>query len=83
MMTLFKLALRDLRGGWRGFRLFVACLALGVAAITAVGTVSASLINGLAAQGQAILGGDIEVRISHREMTEKEARWFNEQAVRH
>lgn len=82
MKRLLRLALQDLRGGWRGFRLFVACLALGVAAITAVGTVSANLMQGLAAQGQAILGGDIEVRVSHREMTPAEAEWFDERSIK-
>ncbi len=81
MRRLLRLAFQDLRGGWRGFRLFVACLALGVAAITAVGTVSASLMQGLASQGQAILGGDIEVRVSHREMKPEEAKWFNDRAA--
>ncbi|MFX8493130.1 hypothetical protein ABTL97_19685, partial [Acinetobacter baumannii] len=31
---------RELRGRLRGFRIFVACIALGVAAIAAVGSVS-------------------------------------------
>ena len=29
----FKLALREMRTGLKGFRIFIACLALGVAAI--------------------------------------------------
>ena len=36
-------ARRELRGGLRGFRVFLACLALGVAAIAAVGTVRAAI----------------------------------------
>ena len=32
-MLALRLALRELRGGLRGFRIFLACLALGVAAI--------------------------------------------------
>ena len=32
-----KIARRELRGGLRGFRIFLACLILGVAAIAAVG----------------------------------------------
>ena len=38
-----RFALREMRGGLRGFRIFLACLALGVAAIAAVGTVRASI----------------------------------------
>ena len=43
-----RFATRELRGGLQGFRLFLACLALGVAAIAAVGTVRASIEAGLA-----------------------------------
>lgn len=53
------LAFRDLRGGLRGFVVFIAAIALGVAAIGAVGSVAASLADGVAAAGQAILGGDV------------------------
>ena len=41
------------------FRDFLACIALGVAAITGVGSVSLSLKDGLAREGRAILGGDL------------------------
>ena len=35
-----RLALRELRGGLSGFYVFIACIALGVAAIAAVGSFS-------------------------------------------
>ena len=41
----FRFARRDLRGGVAGLRIVLACLALGVAAITAVGTLRAG-VNG-------------------------------------
>ncbi|HEX7776580.1 MAG TPA: FtsX-like permease family protein, partial [Parvibaculum sp.] len=63
----FRLARRELRGGIRGFRIFIACLALGVAAIAGVGSVSMALTRGLAERGQEILGGDVDVRLIHRE----------------
>ena len=53
-----RFAARELRGGLQGFRIFLACLALGVAAIAAVGTVRASIEAGLAREGAALLGGD-------------------------
>lgn len=56
--TILRLAARDLRGGLRGYWIFLACIALGVAAIAAVGTVAGGLQAGLAQQGGAILGGD-------------------------
>ena len=38
-----RFALRELRGGLHGFRIFVACIALGVTAIAGVGSFSRSL----------------------------------------
>lgn len=62
-----RLARRELRGGVRGFRIFIACLALGVAAIAGVGSVSTALTRGLSERGQEILGGDVDVRLLHRQ----------------
>ena len=62
----WRLARRELRGGIRGFRVFVVCLALGVAAITAVGWTSSSIVGGLAHDARKLLGGDIELRLVHR-----------------
>ena len=45
----------------RGLRIVLACLALGVAAIAAVGSLRAAIERGLAADGRRILGGDLEV----------------------
>lgn len=71
-----RLARRELRGGLRGFRIFFACLALGVAAIAGVGSVSTALTQGLAERGQDILGGDIDVRLLHREANAAELAAF-------
>ena len=54
-----RIALRDLRGGFGGFNIFLACIALGVAAIVGVGSVSHGLSDGLAREGRRILGGDL------------------------
>ncbi|MFZ3033846.1 MAG: FtsX-like permease family protein, partial [Parvibaculum sp.] len=72
-----RLARRELRGGLRGFRIFLACLALGVAAIAGVGSVSTALTRGLAERGQDILGGDIDVRLLHREASAAELAAFS------
>jgi len=63
------IARRELRGGLAGFRIFLACLVLGVAAIAGVGSVSEAMIEGLRADGRMLLGGDLEVRLYHRPMT--------------
>jgi len=59
-------ARRELRGRRQGFRVFLACLALGVAAIAAVGTVRAGITAGLEDQGAALLGGDAEATLTYR-----------------
>ncbi len=62
----FRIAARELRAGTRGFRLFIACLVLGVAAIAGIGSISAAAIAGIAQNARALLGGDLEVRLTHR-----------------
>src|SRR5499426_2041546 len=72
-------ALRDLRGGLRGFYVFIACIALGVMAIAGVGSVAASLADGLAREGRVILGGDLSFILSHREAAAAERAFFDGQ----
>jgi putative ABC transport system permease protein len=76
-----KFARRELRGGLRGFRLFLACLALGVAAIAAVGSVRSGIEAGLAREGAALLGGDAELELTYRFASEDELAWMNAQAT--
>lgn len=73
----FRFAMRELRGGLRGFRVFLACLALGVAAIAAVGTVRAGIEAGLEKEGAALLGGDAEVEFTYRFAREDEFAWLD------
>jgi putative ABC transport system permease protein len=63
----FRYALRELRGGLRGFYVFIACIALGVLAIAGVGSVAASLSDGLAREGRTLLGGDVSFVLFQRE----------------
>lgn len=74
-------ARRELRGGLRGFRLFLACLALGVAAIAAVGSVRAAIETGLAREGSALLGGDAELELTYRFANEDELAWMRQNAT--
>ena len=76
-----RFARRELRGGLRGFRIFLACLALGVAAIAAVGSVRASIQTGLEREGAALLGGDAEMEFTYRFATEAERTWMEAQAL--
>ncbi len=67
-----RLAWRDLRGGLRGFGVFIACLALGVMAIAAVASASRGLTEGLSREGRRILGGDAAFSLIHREASPQE-----------
>ncbi len=71
-MTAVRIALRDLRHGYRGFWIFFSCLALGVAAITIVTVLSSSLVKGIERDGRLILGGDIAVQQQFRGLTEEQ-----------
>ncbi|RZN24304.1 ABC transporter permease [Bradyrhizobium sp. Leo121] len=62
-----RYALRELRGGLRGFYVFIACIALGVMAIAGVGSVAASLSEGLTREGRTLLGGDVSFSLMQRE----------------
>jgi putative ABC transport system permease protein len=61
MILALTIARRELRGGVRGLWIVLLCLALGVGVIAAVGTLRAAVDAGLAADGRALLGGDLEV----------------------
>jgi putative ABC transport system permease protein len=62
-----RFAFREMRGGLHGFYVFIACIALGAMAIAGVGSLAASLADGLARQGQVILGGDLSFNLIQRE----------------
>lgn len=65
-MLAWRFALRELRSGVKGFRIFLACLALGVAAIAAAGSTAEAFRHGLAGQAREILGGDLAVTVEQR-----------------
>lgn len=80
LATAARFARREMRGGLRGFRLFLACLALGVAAIAAVGSVREAIQAGLDREGAALLGGDAEVDFTYRFATAEERAWMADRA---
>jgi len=63
-----RLAWRELRGGLSGFRVFLACLALGVGAIAGVGAFRAALVSGIQDNARALLGGEVELRVVGRDL---------------
>ena len=67
-----KFAWREARGGLGALRLLFVCLLLGVLAMEGVGSLASAIERGLADQGQVILGGDVEVRLTQRGPTPEE-----------
>ena len=71
-----RFAARELRSGVKGFRIFLACLALGVAAIAAASSTAEAFRQGLASQAREILGGDLSISIQQRDFTPTERAAF-------
>jgi putative ABC transport system permease protein len=67
-----RFSLREMRGGLSGFFIFLACIALGVAAIGGVNSVARAISSGIADQGQTLLGGDLRFKLTQREATAAE-----------
>jgi putative ABC transport system permease protein len=74
-----RLARREMRLRLRGFRIFFACLVLGVTAIAGVESLSAAFLTGLAEQGRNLLGGDVVVHLVHREASAGEHDYMRRQ----
>lgn len=66
----WKLARRELRSGFAGFIVFLACLTLGVAAIAAVGVINAGVLEGLEKDSASLLGGDLKIQSTNQPMDE-------------
>ena len=84
--NMFSLALtyarREMRGGLKGFRIFLACLAMGVAAIAGVGSVSTAIVEGLHQDARVLLGADVDLRLTHIRATQEEYAWLKDNAAR-
>ena len=71
-----RLARRELRGGIRGLRVFLACLVLGVTAIAAIGSLAASVTAGIKGDARELLGGDAEARLAYRPADDAERKFL-------
>jgi len=80
MNATYRIAWRELRGGLSGFRIFLLCLALGVAGIAAIGSVRMAIQNGLTAEANAILGGDASLEFTYRFADAAEQAWMAAEA---
>src|SRR5712692_6131894 len=71
-----RLARRELRGGIAGFRVFLACLVLGVGAVAAVGSLGAAVEAGIRGDARTLLGGDVSAGLAYRAASEDERRFL-------
>ncbi|MBM3516675.1 MAG: FtsX-like permease family protein [Alphaproteobacteria bacterium] len=67
-----RLARRELRGGVRGFRLFMACLTLGVMTIAGIGAITEAVQTGLRQDSRLLLGADVELELTQRSASAEE-----------
>jgi putative ABC transport system permease protein len=68
--------LREQRNGLKGFYVFIACVALGVAVITGVGALADALRTSFERQGEALLGGDVTLARPHKAAEGPERDWL-------
>lgn len=66
------IAVRELRSGVGGLSVFVFCIALGVAAVAAIGSLAAAFDEALARQGRLLIGGDLSFELVHRQASPEE-----------
>src|SRR5258708_33705955 len=74
----FRFARRELRSGLSGFRIFLAALTLGVAAIAGVGSLGEAFLTGLSEQGRTLLGGDIRLQRLYQPANETERKFLTD-----
>ncbi|MEO5598098.1 MAG: FtsX-like permease family protein, partial [Novosphingobium sp.] len=72
----WRIARRDLSARFKGLRLLLVCLFLGVGALAAIGTLTGAIEYELASRGRVILGGDIQLSVWQREATADELAAF-------
>ncbi|MBS0480800.1 MAG: FtsX-like permease family protein [Proteobacteria bacterium] len=74
----WTIARRDLSARFRGLRLLLVCLFLGVGALAAIGTLTGAIERELKDRGQHILGGDLQVEVWQRTPSPAERDAFTE-----
>ncbi|MEM7004919.1 MAG: FtsX-like permease family protein, partial [Pseudomonadota bacterium] len=77
MKLAFRIAARELAGGISGFRIYLACIALGVFAIAAAGSVTEGFSRGLDAESKILLGGDAVFTAAQRRANPDELDWMS------
>ena len=71
-----NIAVAELKSGIKGFKLFLICLAIGVAAIAAAGSMAQAFRSGLDAEQRRILGGDFVLSLRQRTPSTQQMKFF-------
>jgi putative ABC transport system permease protein len=74
----WRIARRDLHARFRGLRLLLVCLFLGVGALAAIGSLTGAIRGEIADRGREILGGDIQAEVWQRAANDDELAAFAE-----
>ena len=72
-LFIFKMAWRETRGAWRHFLYFFACIAIGVGSLVGVSLFSANVDRAVTKEARGLLGGDLEIRLTHPLSSEGQA----------
>ena len=72
LRLLMRLLLREAPASISGFGILIACIAIGVASIVAVASLSRALNEGIGREGRVILGGDAAFSLVQRAATAQE-----------
>ena len=78
----WQIARREIRNGISGFRILIACLVLGVATITIIGSIKSGIEKGLIQEGALLLGGDAEAEFTYRFANLAELNWLESKATK-
>ncbi len=60
------MAWREIRGSWRQFVFFLACLAVGVGAVVGIELFATNVESLILRDARSLLGGDLEIRAAHQ-----------------
>ncbi|MCY4613887.1 MAG: hypothetical protein OXB94_09735, partial [Nitrospira sp.] len=60
------MAWREIRGSWRQFVFFLACLAVGVGAVVGIELFATNVEGLILRDARSLLGGDLEIRAAHQ-----------------
>ncbi len=71
-----KLTMNELKFGWKHFKVFLACLMLGVTVMACVNSVASLVQTALNEQANSILGGDAEVVLRGMEATDEQRQYL-------